>query len=133
MKNFKHVLAGCLLASAPAFCGWADTSAADGRTTKSAALPRLVDLGATSCIPCKMMKPVLEGLTKDYAGKMSVEFIDVWKSPAEGKNYKVSIIPTQIFYDAQGKELYRHEGFISREDILKKWKELGVTLAESKK
>ena len=92
------------------------------------ALPRLVDLGATKCIPCKMMAPILQNLKKEYAARLQVEFIDVWQNPKAGEQYKIGLIPTQIFYDASGKELFRHEGFFSREDILAKWKELGVDL-----
>jgi thioredoxin 1 len=95
-----------------------------------AAIPRLVDLGATKCIPCKMMAPILEDLKKTYAGELEVQFIDVWESPDAGKKYGVNVIPTQIFFDAQGKELFRHEGFFGKEDILAKWKEFGVELAE---
>lgn len=94
-----------------------------------AALPRLVDLGAGECIPCKKMAPILEALKKDYAGKLTVQFIDVWKNPAAATEYSINLIPTQIFYDATGKERFRHEGFFSREDILAKWAELGVSLA----
>ena len=96
-------------------------------STAKAAVPRLVDLGADKCIPCKMMAPILKELKKEYDGRMEVEFIDVWKKPDAGKSYKISLIPTQIFFNAAGKELFRHEGFISREDILAKWKELGVS------
>jgi thioredoxin 1 len=91
-----------------------------------AALPRLIDLGADKCIPCKMMAPILEELKEEYKGVFKVEFIDVWKNPQPGRQYKIRVIPTQIFIDGSGKELYRHEGFFSKEDILKKWKELGV-------
>jgi thioredoxin 1 len=98
----------------------------------SKALPRLVDLGADKCIPCKMMTPILEELKREYAGQLEVEFIDVWKNPDEAKKYEINIIPTQIFYDASGKELFRHEGFISKEDILGEWKELGVELTKTK-
>jgi len=94
----------------------------------SVALPRLVDLGATKCIPCKKMAPILESLKKDFQGKMEVEFIDVWENPDAGKAYAIKLIPTQIFFDAEGNELFRHQGFYSREDILGKWKELGVNL-----
>jgi thioredoxin 1 len=90
------------------------------------AIPRLVDLGATKCIPCKMMAPILEDLKKTYAGKMDVQFIDVWENPEAGKKYGINVIPTQIFYDAAGRELFRHEGFFGKDDILAKWKELGV-------
>lgn len=95
-------------------------------------LPRLVDLGADKCIPCKMMAPILEEMKKDYAGTINIEFIDVWKNPDEAKKYKINIIPTQIFYDASGKELFRHEGFFSKEKIISKWKEFGVELEKVK-
>jgi len=99
------------------------------RVEASKVLPRLVDLGADKCIPCKMMAPILEELKKEYEGRLIVEFIDVWKNPAEAPKYGIKLIPTQIFYDASGKELFRHEGFFSREDILSKWKEFGVDLS----
>jgi thioredoxin 1 len=101
--------------------------------TAQAKLPKLVDLGAGKCIPCKMMAPILEGLKKEYAGKMDVEFIDVWQNPDAGKQYGIEMIPTQIFYDASGKERFRHTGFFGKEDILGKWKELGVDLAPTEK
>ena len=91
-------------------------------------LPKLIDLGATKCIPCKMMVPILDELSKDYKGQLDVQFIDVWKNPKAGKEYKINIIPTQIFYDAKGRELFRHQGLLSKEDVLAKWKELGVKL-----
>jgi thioredoxin 1 len=91
-------------------------------------LPRILDLGATQCIPCKMMAPILEELKKEYAGKMQVDFIDVWKDETAGDKYAIKGIPTQIFFDASGKELYRHEGFMPKEDILAKCKELGFDL-----
>ncbi len=94
-----------------------------------AALPKLVDLGAGKCTACKMMTAVLEELKKTYADKFRVEFIDVWEQPEAAKPYKINLIPTQIFLAADGKELFRHEGFLSKADILAKWKELGVDVA----
>ena len=90
--------------------------------------PRLVDLGAGKCIPCKAMAPILEGLKKEYAGRMDVQFIDVWKNPDAGKAHGISIIPTQIFYGADGKELARHQGFMDKDAILAQWKAVGVSL-----
>ena len=92
---------------------------------QTAMLPRLVDLGAGKCIPCKMMAPILVELRKEYEGRMEVVFIDVWENPDAGQPYGVEVIPTQIFYNAEGKELFRHVGFFGKEDILAKWKELG--------
>ncbi len=105
---------------------------ADAAPAVVAGLPKLVDLGADKCIPCKMMAPVLEELKKDYAGKLNVQFIDVWKNPDAGKVYGIEMIPTQIFVDAAGKELFRHVGFFGKDDILAKWRELGVDLAGGK-
>ena len=93
-----------------------------------AARPRLLDLGATKCIPCKMMAPILEELKEEYAGRMDVDFIDVWQNRDAAGRYGIESIPTQIFFDAAGKELYRHQGFFAKDDILKKWNELGVDL-----
>jgi thioredoxin 1 len=95
---------------------------------KPNALPKLVDLGAGKCIPCKMMAPILDELKETYADKLEVIFIDVWENPDKAKEYGIQMIPTQIFYDATEKELFRHEGFFSKEDILGKWKEFGVIL-----
>ena len=95
-----------------------------------ATLPRLVDLGAGKCIPCKQMKPILDDLTRNYADQFTVVFIDVWENREEGPKYGIRMIPTQIFYGADGKELARHEGFMAKKDILAKWQELGVPLTE---
>ena len=74
------------------------------------------------------MAPILDELKEEYAGRMDVEFIDVWQNRDAVSQYGIQSIPTQIFFEAAGKELYRHEGFFAKEDILKKWRELGVDL-----
>lgn len=89
-------------------------------------LPRLVDVGAKQCIPCRMMAPILEQLKREQAGTIEVEFVDVWENPDAGRRYDVRVIPTQIFYDADGKEFYRHEGFLPKEAILKIFREHGI-------
>jgi thioredoxin 1 len=98
-------------------------------TPPASGLPRLVDLGAGKCIPCKMMAPILEELKAQYKGRLEVVFLDVWENPNVSKQYGIQVIPTQIFYDATGKERFRHEGFFSKDDILAKWKEFGVDLS----
>lgn len=94
-------------------------------------LPRLLDLGADKCIPCKAMAPILDELKVEFTEVFTVEFLDVWKNPDAAKPYKLKVIPTQIFFDSDGNELFRHEGFYGREDILAKWRELGVDLPKS--
>lgn len=86
----------------------------------------MVDIGAHSCIPCKMMTPIIEELSKEYEGRAAIAFIDVWEHREEADKYGISSIPTQIFYDAQGKEQYRHVGFLDKESIVAKLTELGV-------
>jgi thioredoxin 1 len=96
-------------------------------------LPLLVDVGADKCIPCIRMAPILDGLKKEYAGVLEVKFVDVWKYPDEAKKYRIMGIPTQIFYDASGKELRRNFGFISKEEILQTFEDLGIPLKKSAK
>lgn len=77
----------------------------------------MIDLGAKSCIPCKMMAPILERLEKEYKGRADVVFIDVWESPDVGKKYGIKAIPTQIFYNKKGEEIGRHQGFLDEDSI----------------
>jgi len=86
----------------------------------------LVDLGAKKCIPCKMMAPILEKLEKHYAGKAAVVFLDVWEDPAPARRFGIRGIPTQIFFDKKGREVYRHEGFLGEEEIVRLFKDMGV-------
>jgi thioredoxin 1 len=86
----------------------------------------LVDLGANACIPCKMMAPILEKLEKVYRGKAAIVFIDVWKNPDEAKRYNLQVIPTQIFYDKKGKEVYRHMGFMGEKELVAVLDKLGA-------
>ena len=92
----------------------------------------IVDIGAGTCIPCKMMAPILEELKKEYAGVFGVNFIDIHKNPDQADKYNIRVIPTQIFFDASGKELFRNEGSFSKEDILAKWAEFGVEPEKAK-
>ena len=81
----------------------------------------MIDIGAHKCIPCKMMAPILEELEKEYKGRAAIMFIDVWENPEEGKKYGIRSIPTQIFYDKEGKEVYRHEGFLTKRASWPSW------------
>jgi thioredoxin 1 len=86
----------------------------------------LVDLGATTCIPCKMMAPILEELKAEYKGRVKVIFINVWDqaNTEKTKAFKILAIPTQIFYDRTGKEVYRHTGFLDKKSITAKLEEI---------
>ncbi len=86
----------------------------------------MIDLGADKCKPCKMMKPILERVTKQYHGEAAIVFIDVWKDTTQAKRFKIRSIPTQIFFDAKGAEVYRHIGFMSEKDIKGQLHKMGV-------
>lgn len=87
----------------------------------------MVDLGAKTCIPCKMMAPILIKLEKEYKGRAAIIFIDVWEHQDQAKKFRVSAIPTQIFYDKDGREIYRHQGFLDEEAIVTQLAKMGVT------
>jgi thioredoxin 1 len=109
--------------------GGADSAIVDGAgASQSSALPRLLDLGSDQCVPCKMMVPILKELKEEYASVFRTEVIDVRKNRAKGVEFDLKIIPTQIFFDASGQEVFRNQGFMSKEDILQKWQELGVDI-----
>ena len=76
------------------------------------------------------MAPILDELAETKKGYFEVLFFDVWENPDKGYEYGVRIIPTQIFLAADGEELYRHIGFYSRDQILGKWRELGIDVGE---
>jgi thioredoxin 1 len=86
----------------------------------------MVDLGAKKCIPCKMMAPILEKVKRDYDGRAAIVFIDVWKHRDEAKRFQIQAIPTQIFYDREGNEVYRHVGFMDEATIVARLRKMGV-------
>lgn len=90
--------------------------------------PVLLELGGEGCPACARMLPILSKIAKDYSEYFTVAYYDVWKDPTVGQKYGISAIPTLIFFDKDGNELYRQEGFTSKEEILAKWKELGLEI-----
>ena len=84
----------------------------------------LVDIGADKCIPCKMMAPILEQLREEYKKKAAIVFLDVWKDPELGKSFNIRSIPTQIFYNRSGMEVWRHQGFLDKDTIVEKLESL---------
>lgn len=91
-------------------------------------LPMLLELGSHSCPPCRQMMPIIDDLKAKYKDKFHIRCIDVWQDRATGRKYGVTKIPTQIFFDKNGTELYRHVGFYPEKDILTTWKKLGIKL-----
>lgn len=93
--------------------------------------PKIVDLGSTSCLPCRMMVPELAALAREYAGSLDVVVVDVDKNPELAAQLGIRLIPTQLFFSPDGKVLARHEGFLSKEDIVNAFGQLGYPLTKS--
>jgi thioredoxin 1 len=90
--------------------------------------PSVVDFGATGCRPCDMMAPILATLKEKYAGKVNVLFVHVKEQEILASRYGVQSIPIQVFFDKDGKEIFRHSGFYPQAEIEKKLVEMGVKL-----
>ena len=88
--------------------------------------PSVVDFGADGCRPCDMMVPVLAALRKRYEGKVNVEFVHVRDEQILAARYGIRAIPVQVFFDAVGNEVFRHEGFFPQDAIEKKLAEMGI-------
>lgn len=106
------------------------TTAYSAKTTAPIpkSLPMVLDFGRGICIPCKEMKPILEELMKEYQGIAIIRIIDIDDEPELTRQARIRLIPTQIFIDAQGKEVYRHEGFMGKAAIVSKLNEMGAIL-----
>jgi len=104
------------------------TTAYSAKTTAAVpkTLPMVLDFGRGICIPCKQMKPILDELAKEYQGKATIRIIEIDDNMDLTIKSKIRLIPTQIFIDANGKEIYRHEGFMEKSAIVEKLKEMGV-------
>ena len=124
-------MAGLALLASSQFSPWLDklvlpeSHAFEGLPVKD--MVTMIDLGAKKCIPCKMMAPILEKMEKKYRGKAAIIFIDVWENRDQAGRFGIRAIPTQIFYDKEGQEVYRHVGFLSEEAIVTQLKKMGVS------
>jgi thioredoxin 1 len=117
-----------LLGPAGVSCSANEPAAVSGSDVPVKGKVTMVDIGAKECIPCKMMAPIMEELEKEYheSGRAAIIFIDVWKNRAEGMKFGIRTIPTQIFFDKEGKEVSRHEGFMKKQEIVAMLEKLGV-------
>jgi len=86
----------------------------------------MIDLGKKTCTQCKMMAPILEKLKIKYEGKAAIVFINLLEDPEQQYRFELKALPTQIFFDTEGKEVYRHVGFMSEKDIVARLNKMGV-------
>jgi thioredoxin 1 len=126
MKQLITTLVITLMLIATAHAELPSATDAVVKQSLSSGKPSVIDLGARTCIPCKKMAPILEGLQQELKGKVNVLFVDVWENKAAAEKFRVQMIPTQIFLNAKGKEVKRHIGFMDKSEILQGLKTAGL-------
>lgn len=90
--------------------------------------PLLLEFSSQKCDPCRQMFPIMEQLRDEYSELFTVAYVDILQSGDIAAKYGVADNPTQIFFDAEGNELFRHEGFYSTQEILDQWRALGLAV-----
>jgi len=93
---------------------------------RSSGKPTLVEFGATGCVPCDMMQPILEQLRADFSAKLNVVFVHVGQEQLLAARFGVRSIPVQVFYDAHGNEVFRHTGFLPKDRVYHQVAQMGV-------
>jgi len=130
-KGMRLTLLACLMASLvlSVACSRGGGSGWVGATPLEEALsngkPTVAEFGASTCIPCKAMKPILEEIVAEYGDKLNLSFTDIRIHTNVATKYKISLMPTQIFFDSAGQEVTRHVGYWPKEDVLAHLEELG--------
>ncbi|WP_457553495.1 thioredoxin family protein [Desulfobacula sp.] len=118
-RSFIFAFVWIILLSTGLFANDFSTILAKGMVT-------IVDLGAKKCIPCKMMAPIMEKMEKAYKGKAHIVFIDVWENREQAPRFKIRAIPSQLFFNEKGEEVYRHVGFMDEKSIVSQMTKMGV-------
>jgi thioredoxin 1 len=126
--GMRSILLTLLFATILATSACADQKGSEPliRQALASGRPTLVDFGASFCIPCKRMKPILDSLKTEYSGRANVLFVDIKQERDIAGKFRIQIMPTQVFFDSKGKEAKRHLGFMDKPEILEVFKELGV-------
>ncbi len=86
----------------------------------------LIEFGASGCIPCDMMQPILDKLRKDFPDRLNVVFVHVGEEKMLAARFGIRSIPVQVFYDREGKEVFRYEGFFAEAEVRNVLSKIGV-------
>jgi thioredoxin 1 len=89
--------------------------------------PVLVDFGSNSCLPCRQLRPILQDIKKELAGKLEVLIIDIYKHQALAGQYRIQVMPTLVFFDSTGKEVVRRQGFMPKTALMEELKKVGIS------
>ena len=86
--------------------------------------PALYEFGAGYCFSCKEMEKVMAELKTSHSDQVEFRMVYVDKEKDLFTQCKILMIPTQVFLDASGKEVERHIGPLTKEEVIQKLKEL---------
>jgi len=78
--------------------------------------PLFLEVGAESCHMCQTMGKMIYKVKENNAS-LPIYFINIQKEREVAGALKIMMIPTQIIYDKEGKEVYRHIGALKEEEL----------------
>jgi len=87
-----------------------------------------IELGSVNCIPCMKMQLVMKEIEREYSDQVSIVFYDVWTEAGKpyAQQYRIRVIPTQVFLDQDGNEYFRHEGYFPKQELIQVLRQKGV-------
>lgn len=88
---------------------------------------KMINFIEENCYACVKMEGLMKEIISEYEGVAEIAEVDVMENSELANKYNIMYTPTQIFFDEDGNEIYRHEGFIGKKDLVKKFAELGVS------
>ncbi len=126
-KSCVVVVLGLIMASLVILStGYAAEPKIDLKALASKRVPVLLEFGRGWCIPCKYMKPILDDMAKAYSGKAIVTTVDMDANKDLVRSFNIRMMPTQVFLAPDGKEFFRNEGTLEREQIAQVFEKMGV-------
>ena len=124
MRFLRHYVIGLVCLAMGFLVVWQPLPTQAQGAAPAAGKPALFEFGAGYCVSCKDMEKVMAELTTTHSDQVDFRMVYVDKEKPLFDQYKIMLIPTQVFLDASGKEVERHIGALTKEEVLKKLKEL---------
>ncbi len=134
--RFSSLIVAAALAAVPSGRAPAATPAAEAAipalspaeldSALKAGVPLVVEFGGETCIPCMKMQPVLRDLRARLGKRGRVANFWIQPNPDVARRHQIMVMPTQIIFDAKGREIFRHMGYFPQPDFEKALKEKGL-------
>jgi len=124
MKFLRHSVVGLVCLVMGFLLVWQPLPSQAQGSAPAKGKPALYEFGAKYCVPCKEMKEVMAALKTSHGDQVEFRMVYSDEEMPLFQEYKIMLIPTQVFFDASGKEVDRHIGALPKEEVIKKLKEL---------